>query len=119
MNKNDFKLIGLFLIIIITFFIVKLLTTSKGDTVLVYYDNKLVLEKDLNTNNTYTVKGYLGEVVIEVKDKKVRVVKENSPKHICTKEGYIKDSSKPLICLPNKVIIKISDKKNNIDGVVY
>lgn len=119
MNKSDFKLIIIVIFIIVTIFLIRFLTTSKGNTVLVYYDNKLVLEKDLNIDNTYTVEGYLGEVVIEVKNKKVRVVKENSPKHICSKEGYIKDSSKPLICLPNKIVIKISDKDNDVDGVVY
>ena len=35
------------------------------------------------------------------------------------KEGYIDNSSKPLICLPNKIVIKITDKESNIDGVVY
>ena len=119
MNKSDIKLIIIILLIIGITFIFINTNKSKGNTVEVYYDNKLVLEKDLNTNNTYVVEGYLGEVEIEVKDKKVRVVKENSPRHICSREGYIDNSSKPLICLPNKIVIKITDKESNIDGVVY
>ena len=83
-----------------------------------YYKDDLVLSADLSINNTYTVEGLLGNVVIEVKDKKVRVVKENSPKNICSKEGYISDSTKPLICLPNKVVIKIV-QSSDMDGVVY
>ena len=119
MNKDDIKLIGIILVIIIIIFILINTNKSKGNIVEVYYDNKLILEKDLNIDNTYIVEGYLGEVEIEVKERKVRVIKENSPRHICSREGYISDSSKPLICLPNKIVIKIIAKENDIDGVVY
>ena len=108
MNKNDIKLIGIVLIIVIIIFVLINNNKNIGNTVEVYYDNKLVLEKDLNIDNIYKVDGYLGEVEIEVKDKKVRIIKENSPRHICAREGYIEDSSKPLICLPNKIIVKIN-----------
>ena len=69
----------------------------------------------------YIVDGALGEVVIEVLDKKIRVKEETSSKHLCSKEGFTNDSLRPIICLPNKIVIKIINKKDNndIDGVVY
>lgn len=94
------------------------LDKKDGNLVEVYYEDNLILSANLYMDNIYTVKGLLGDVVIEVKDKKVRVIKENSPKNICSKEGYISDSSKPLICLPNKIVIKIV-QDNDVDGVVY
>ena len=33
------------------------------------------------------------------------------------KQGYIKESYEMLICLPNKVVIKIEDK-DNVDTIV-
>lgn len=118
MNKNDIKLIIFILVIVGILILIIKLNKKEGDTVEVYYKDDLVLSADLSINNTYTVEGLLGDVVIEVKDKKVRVVKENSPKNICSKEGYINDSTKPLICLPNKVVIKIV-QSSDMDGVVY
>ena len=118
MNKNDIKLIIVILVIVGILILIINLNKKDGDTVEVYYKDDLVLSGDLSINNTYTVEGLLGNVVIEVKDKKVRVVKENSPKNICSKEGYISDSTKPLICLPNKVVIKIV-QSSDMDGVVY
>ena len=108
MNKNDIKLIIVILVIVGILILIINLNKKEGDTVEVYY----------SINNIYTVEGLLGDVVIEIKDKKVRVVKENSPKNICSKEGYISDSTKPLICLPNKVVIKIV-QSSDMDGVVY
>ena len=118
MNKSDFKLIIILFVIVGIIFIIISIIKKDGTVVEVYYDNNLILSKDLNIDGEYTVDGLLGEVVIEVKDRKVRIKKENSPKNICSKEGYITDSSKPLICLPNKIVVKIVNN-NEIDGVVY
>ena len=80
---------------------------------------KEILKIDLNTNKEYTVKGYLGDVVLEVKDKKIRVKEETSNRHICSKEGYIYTNNKSLVCMPNKIIVKIISEDNELDGVVY
>ena len=73
MNKNDLKLVGVLLIIISIFFIIINITKKEGKTAVVYYEDKEILKIDLNTNKEYTVKGYLGDVVLEVKNKKIRV----------------------------------------------
>ena len=71
MNKNDLKLVGVLLIIISIFFIIINITKKEGKTAVVYYEDKEILKIDLNTNKEYTVKGYLGDVVLEVKNKKM------------------------------------------------
>lgn len=120
MNKTDIKLI--ITIIIITTVTITIINLSKKETsaAIVYYEDKEVLKIDMNINKEYTIKGYLGDVKIEVKDHKLRVIEESSPNHICSKMGYIKDSTKSLVCLPNKIIIKIKNTKDeDIDGVIY
>lgn len=119
MNKNDLKLVGVLLIIIIIFFIIINITKKEGKTAVVYYEDKEILKIDLNTNKEYTVKGYLGDVVLEVNNKKIRVKEETSDKHICSKEGYIYTNNKSLVCMPNKIIVKIISEDNDLDGVVY
>ena len=52
--------------------------------------------------------------LFEVKDNKIRVKEEVSPRHLCSKEGY----SDVIVCLPNKIIVKVNRKDNQIDGVV-
>lgn len=118
MNKSDIKLVIILLLIIICIFIVIGITREDGSMAEVYYEDELVLTIDLNTDGEYTIDGELGDVVLEVKDKMVRVKEENSPKHICSREGFIGDSSRTLICLPNKVIVKVVGE-SDIDGVVY
>lgn len=62
--------------------------------------------------NTYYIMGGLGVVVIEYKDKKIRIKDENSPYNICSKQGF--SDTNPIICLPNYVTIEF----NNIDSDV-
>ncbi len=117
MNKSDIKLI-IIIIIIVSIVLIILNINKGGNIAVVYYQDEIIKKIDLNKDGTYTVAGYLGDVVLEVKDKKIKVVEENSNNHICSKEGYIKDSSRSLICMPNKIIIKIIDDKE-VDEVVY
>lgn len=119
MNRNDIRLLFIVIIIVVILFIFININKKSGDTAVVYYENKEILRIDLNIDNEYTVEGLLGEVVLEVKDKKIRVKRENSDRHICSKEGYIYTNDKSLVCMPNKIIVKIISDNNDMDGVVY
>lgn len=110
MNKRDIMLISVVLIIAIIFIFIKKISFKESNYAYVYYENKEILEIDLNINDTYIVNGYNGDVVIEVLNKKIRVKEENSPLHICSKQGFVSDST-PIICLPNKIVIKIEEKE--------
>ena len=118
MNKSDIKLVVILLVVIAGIFIFINVTKEDGSVAEVYYEDKKILTIDLSIDKEYIVDGELGDVVLEVKDKKIRVKSENSPMNICSKEGFIGDSSRTLICLPNKIIVKIVGE-SEIDGVVY
>lgn len=119
MNKSDIKLIIILIIFVILLFVIINFTKKEGNKAVVYYEDDIVKIIDLNIDDEYKVEGYLGDIVLEVKDKKIRVKEEISPKNLCSKEGYTNSSFKPLICLPNKVIVKIIEEDNVVDGVVY
>lgn len=119
MNKKDIYLI--LFIFLISFLCIFLLKTNqkKGSIANVYYENQLVLSIDLQdkTTRTYEVEGYNGTVLILTANGKVKVVEEKSPKHLCSKQGFIEHFYETIICLPNKIVIKIEN--NELDGVVY
>ena len=118
MNKNDIKLIIIVLLITISLFSLSLFQkkSSIARKANVYYANDLILEIDLNINKTYEVEGDNGKVVIEVLDNQIRVVEENSPYHLCSKQGFISNSGQSIICLPNKIIIELPN--NELDTEV-
>ena len=83
----------------------------------VYYENDLILTIDLSQNKEYDVQGYNGNVHIVVLDNKIKVEEENSPKHLCSKQGFISSSNETIVCLPNKILIKI-ESDDSLDTVI-
>lgn len=120
MNKSDFKLIavlGLACIMVIIGF--KLTEKKDNKEALVYYKSDLVLKIDLSTKEKkeYVVNGYNGKVKIIADNGKVKVNQEKSPLHLCSKQGYISKSYETIVCLPNKITIKIASA-SNLDTVI-
>jgi hypothetical protein len=106
MNKHDIRLIIIVILLGISLMLFREITKKESNYAYVYYENKIIKEIDLRIDDTYNVTGYNGDIVIEVKDKKIRVKEENSPLHICSMQGWVSDNT-PIVCLPNKVIIKM------------
>ena len=73
----------------------------------VYVKDSEVLSIDLSQDSSYTVEGTNGEVKIEVKDHQIRVTQENSPHHLCSKQGFVSDPNTPIVCLPNETVVRI------------
>lgn len=118
MNKNDIKLIVVIFVIVTLSIIFINIFKKTGSFAKVYYEDDLILKIDLSKDGNYKVNGYNGEVLIEVKDNKIRVDRENSPRHLCSKQGFIDSTTQTIVCLPNKIIIKIEGKDQELDGVV-
>ena len=120
MNKNDVKLIIIvFIMSIVGLGLVFMLKNNNPKAALVYYENNLVLKIDLSLTGVheYKVNGYNGDVVIKTRDGKIKVEEEDSPLHICSRQGWIDEAYEVIVCLPNKIVIKIEDEKE-IDTVV-
>lgn len=118
MKRADKRCIVIIMAACILFYIPLWLSygNSEGEAVVVQVRNEEVLRVSLWKDATYTVDGKLGEVVVEVKEGRVRVEKENSPYHYCSIQGYVSDPSTPIICLPNEVVVSIEgSEKGTVD----
>ncbi|MEG0021431.1 MAG: NusG domain II-containing protein [Bacilli bacterium] len=114
MNKQD-KILILFILLVTTLLFTFLNLTEDKDisSAYVYYEDKLIKTIDLNgKEKEYKVDGYNGVVRIIAGNGKIKVKTEKSPLHLCSKQGYITKSYEEIVCLPNKIVIKL---KNNSD----
>lgn len=119
MNKQDIILIAIILTIVGSIALVfKLTEKDNMNNALVYYEDKLVLTIDLTLDEQeYTVEGYNGPVIITAGNGKVKVEDEDSPLHLCSKQGYISKSYESIVCLPNKIVIKL-ENASSLDAIV-
>lgn len=113
MNKSDVKLIIVIILIIIIIYLFMNLKKENGKIATVYYDNNIALTIDLTKKQKqeFDVLGYNGNVHIVANYGKVKVEEEKSPKNLCSKQGFISSSNQSIVCLPNKIVIKINSSK--------
>lgn len=129
MKKSDIILIVIVLAVAgISFLFFRNLTNETAlvdGLAVVYYNDSKIMEIDLedggytvfnenrvlNVDEEDNIYHVLGSnpygVYIEYKDNRVRVIDEESPKHICQTQGWTNSPLYPLTCLPNNIMIII------------
>lgn len=71
---------------------------------------------DSNGNLRREIEGVNGLTVVEIRDQKVRVISSACPDKLCIHSGWIDRPGQMLVCLPNRVVVKIvSDQQQDID----
>lgn len=61
-----------------------------------------------------------GYNVIEVRQGSIGVVEASCPDGLCMNMGFIENSLMPVTCLPNHLVIRVTDETpKELDGVVY
>lgn len=118
--KNDIILVGVIIIVaVISFILFKVLDKSDNLTAMVYYDNTLVetieLSKLSEEVTVYKIDGENGEVIIEAKHNAIRIVHANCGQAYCENIGFSSRTSQPIICVPNKIYIKLVGSKAEVD----
>lgn len=93
---------------------------ERGNEAAVYKDGELLYTIDLATvTETYEITlGSEGELnVIEVSLGSIRMKEANCPDGVCVKHGPLGEKTTPIVCLPNRVIIKYTKIDTEIDAV--
>ena len=108
-KKGDFLLI-LFLLII-PFYVNFNPSAINEKKILKIYTPFKNISLKLNKNKILKLKGERGYLILQIKNRKVRVLKSTCPNKICIKTGWISKVGESIICVPNRIIIKIEGIK--------
>ena len=93
--------------------------SSPSRVVGIYKDGSLVEKIDLNSvtgEREITLSGNYGDNVILVSNGHIEMKSANCPDKICVEHGELKSSSSPIVCLPNKVVIKFENSTDGADA---
>jgi hypothetical protein len=75
---------------------------------------RVPLRANPDRSQYYEVSVPRGIATIEVRDGRVRVLrmpKDVCPLGLCSDTGWIKDSTRPIVCMPNTMVVKIVGKR--------
>ena len=78
-------------------------------------------EYPLGQDRMVTFIGPIGKTVVQIQEKRVRVLSDPGPKQICVEQGAISSPGDWLACLPNHVFIKITGRPpaSAVDAKTY
>jgi hypothetical protein len=89
----------------------------------VYSDGKLYKElplKKISDKTVFTVKNDLGTNIIEINKGKVKIIDADCHDKVCVKSHTISKPGEGIICLPHKLVVKITGKgKQETDDVSF
>lgn len=76
-----------------------------GGHLVVRQAGQVFKEVDVRLNQTLRVPGPLGITVVEVRDGRVRVASDPSPRQLCVRQGWL-GAGEVALCLPNRVSVE-------------
>jgi hypothetical protein len=103
----------------IGFFIGFKIFARKGEYVQVRVSGKIVAEYPLDEELETVIKGYdNGENKLVIKSGEAYIMEANCPDKLCMNQGKINLEGQSLVCLPNKVVVEITNNDKNTDSTV-
>lgn len=90
-----------------------------SQTVQIIQDGKILYTIDLEKSEDQTIEvEYQGSKnVIQINNHKISVIDAECPDQTCVKMGELRSSAAPIVCLPNKLVIKFAES-DEIDAEV-
>ena len=80
----------------------------------IYEDGELIHKINLsNVTKPYTV--IVGGNTILVEKGQISMLEADCPDKVCVKQGAISEGVRPIVCLPNNVLIKLTDDEGDTD----
>lgn len=111
-------MIGALLLIICAVGSLIMATGKTGDTVTVTINKTVFGEYPLDQDRTVEIRTETTLNVLVIKDGKASVKSASCPDGICASHRPISMAGESIICLPNKVVITVSSKKENLPDIV-
>lgn len=120
MNRNDKILVAVLLVIALSFsFVYHYFVKEEGARVLITVDGKEYKNLSINEDASLLIEGVNGgtnHLVIE--NGTVKMDEATCPDQVCVYQREIESSGESIICLPNRVVVKIvGGEEDDIDAV--
>ena len=80
-------------------------------------DGKLTDTTALPADDDIIALGEDEHVKLELKDNKIRFLETDCPDKICVRTGFISKVGQSAVCLPNRIVVKITGGNGNETGV--
>ncbi|MEE1220043.1 MAG: NusG domain II-containing protein [Ruminococcus sp.] len=106
------------ILICVAIYIVGFGSANETDIVGIYSNSKLVEKIDLSkldSERKITISGENGTNVILAQKNSIKMISAECPDKVCVNHGELKKGGAPIICLPNKLVIRWENSSDEYD----
>ena len=117
--KKDIILIGVILGVAVLLFVLFQVTKKPGKYVVITQNGKEIAKYALNEDRQISIPYQENQYnVLVIQDQKAYVSSATCPDQLCVKQRSISKVNETLVCLPNKMVVKvIGDEPSDVDIV--
>jgi hypothetical protein len=114
LRPADFFFVIILIAISIGGFIHKSDATQEGKIYTIEVNRKTIHKRSLLTDTIIRVQGKTGDILVRTKNGMICISESSCPHKICVKTGWIKKPGESIICVPNRLVVRIEGKKREI-----
>lgn len=115
-SLRDCALIGILLVVVLTVLLFTFLLREKGGYVEVYQDGELLASYPLDLPREVTLNG--GTNILKIEGGVAYLSYASCPDRTCVNTGKISYNGQSIVCLPNRLTIKVvSEQSGGVDFV--
>lgn len=92
---------------------------GRAERAVIRLDGRVVAEYPLSAPHRQSVRGPLGETVIEIAPGRARVLSDPGPRQYCVLQGWLTRPNAIAICAPNHVSLSLSGRDPSHDSLSY
>lgn len=125
LKKGDIILtLSMVAVIAVSFVAVRMFRNAgenTGKIAVIKQNDKVIKTIDLQAVNGPVRVEILGEYnnIVLMEEGRIRFESASCPDHVCVRTGWLSRRGDTAVCLPNRSIIKIEGKAEDVDGVTY
>lgn len=121
-SKQNLVWAAVFLLIIavsalVIFFHRSLPKTAKTAQILQNGEVLRTVDLDIDEPYEFEIVSDSGHNTIRVENGKIGVIDADCPDKICVRQGFIDNGALPIVCLPHRLSVVITDNGSEIDAV--
>jgi len=69
--------------------------------------NRQLTTRDLATPSDFAVHGAVGEMLLQMANRRIRILRSTCPNQVCVRQGAVSRPGEMLVCVPNRVVVLI------------
>lgn len=124
MRRGDVILIATLLAIVLAWLPIRaVLGRQRGETAVISLNGQTIREIKLDQLKeplqfTVTTADGRGYNIVRAEPGRIRVVEANCPEQIDVHQGWISRPGQSIICLPHRLVIRITGGKGDVDSII-